>query len=146
LLAPCEHARLQLTIHAVTAHVTSLSSQANAACRALLSQHAPHRLLVVAEAQGSGVSEATAVLYTQVGAESCFNAAWACCLQLTSWSTLPPGFAQVPLPRSAWDDSSGFVTLTMYATAETRAGLEGRMLQSAPSNYLAHAAAGALLR
>lgn len=53
---------------------------------------------------------------------------------------------QVPLPRGAWDDSAGYVALTKYATAEARERLEAGMLQAAPSGYLAHAAAGALLR
>lgn len=53
---------------------------------------------------------------------------------------------QVPLPRGAWDDSSGFVSLTKYATGEARAQLEAGMLQAMPSGYLAYAAAGALLR
>lgn len=54
--------------------------------------------------------------------------------------------AQVPVPRGNWDDSQGYVSLCQYATVEARAALEGGMLQAANSGYLAHAAAGALLR
>jgi hypothetical protein len=50
------------------------------------------------------------------------------------------------MPRKAWDDSSGLVALMRYATAEARASLEAGMLHTAASAYLAHAAAGALLR
>lgn len=50
------------------------------------------------------------------------------------------------LPRGLWDDSSGLVLLTKYALAEQRAALEAGMLQGGSGCYLAHAAAGALLR
>ncbi|PSC68890.1 DNA mismatch repair MSH4 [Micractinium conductrix] len=83
----------------------------------LLELYNPARLLVVAEARGTGVSRATA-----------------------------HQFAQVPVPRGNWDDSQGYVSLCQYATVEARAALEGGMLQAANSGYLAHAAAGALLR
>lgn len=59
--------------------------------------------------------------------------------------TCPPS-AQVAVPRGQWDDSSGFVLLTKYALAEQRAALEAGMLQGLAGSYLAHAAAGALLR
>lgn len=99
---------------------------------------------MVAEAQGSGVSEATAVQYAQVSAASGLLE------HPHAGHCYPPrptlAVMQVPFPRSGWDDSSGLLALTMYASAEARAGLEGRMLQAAPSNYLAHAAAGGLLR
>ena len=52
----------------------------------------------------------------------------------------------VPVPRGFWDDSTGFVKLTTFATAEARAALEAGMLQSLAGGYLAYAAAGALLR
>jgi len=51
-----------------------------------------------------------------------------------------------PVPRGFWDDSTGLVKLTTYATAEARAALEAGMLQSLAGGYLAYAAAGALLR
>jgi len=57
-----------------------------------------------------------------------------------------PCWVQEPVPRGAWDDSSGFVSLTKYATAEARARLEAGMLHAMPSGYLAYAAAGALLK
>lgn len=60
--------------------------------------------------------------------------------------TVRPPCQQVAVPRGLWDDSTGFVTLTKYASAESRAGLEAGMLQSLPGGYLAYAAAGALLR
>ncbi|KAL4430860.1 hypothetical protein ABPG75_006116 [Micractinium tetrahymenae] len=82
----------------------------------LLEMHSPQWLLVVAQAQDYGVAKATRQ------------------------------YTQVPVPRGAWDDSAGYVALTKYATAEARARLEAGMLQAAPSGYLAHAAAGALLR
>lgn len=61
-------------------------------------------------------------------------------------SPVDPCLPQVSVPRGAWDDSAGYVALTKYATAEARTRLEAGMLQAAPSGYLAHAAAGALLR
>lgn len=50
------------------------------------------------------------------------------------------------MPRGFWDDSTGFVKLTTYATSEARAALEAGMLQSLAGGYLAYAAAGAVLR
>lgn len=52
----------------------------------------------------------------------------------------------VPVPRGFWDDSTGFVKLTTFASAEAQAALEAGMLQSLAGGYLAYAAAGALLR
>lgn len=68
------------------------------------------------------------------------------CEYVTAPASLPAPPLQLPMPRKAWDDSSGLVALMKYATAEARASLEAGMLHTAASAYLAHAAAGALLR
>ena len=90
------------------------------ACRGLLAQYNPEIVLVVAEAQDSGVAKAVAA-----------SQLYEC----------------VPVPRREWDDSAGFLDLTAYALPEDRARLEGGgSLQSMAGNYLAYAAAGAVLK
>ena len=110
---------------------------------------------MVAEAQEHGISKAAQPLFEQVGA------GWLGCAErpqpmrqhpatsaarLAHMVLLLPPLQVVPVPRGLWDDSTGFVKLTAYATADARAALEAGMLQSLAGGYLAHAAAGALLR
>ena len=77
-------------------------------------------MLVVAEAQDSGVAKAVAA-----------SQLYEC----------------VPVPRREWDDSAGFLDLSAYALPEDRARLEGGgSLQAMAGSYLAYAAAGALLK
>lgn len=132
-------------------------------CRGLLAQYRPERLLVVAEARElSGVAKA-AHHFDQVGAglgisrlrwlpaastapTTRSNRPAASTRQPAPAAALPLMPHQVPLPRGLWDDSNGYVTLTKYALAEARAGLEAGMMQGLAGGYLAYAAAGALLR
>ncbi len=120
--------------------------------RALLAQHNPERLLVVAEAQETGVSKATRPHHTQARLGHIHTTQHPQRLQSDQdwWidSNLLPclPLGQVAIPRGAWDDSSGLVSLTKYANAEARAGLEAGMLRSPANAYLAYAAAGALLK
>lgn len=111
----------------------------------------------------SGVAKATQTQFEQVGAgtrvlqrSGSRAAQWPSSAPRTRQPPAPtclprtaaclPTALQVALPRGQWDDSQGSVLLTKYALAEQRAALEAGMLQGLAGCYLAHAAAGALLR